>query len=236
MNRPLGIIFDFGDTVLHIESFDSLAGNRRLLELAQVNPGVTAEDVQKVADELNWMNDARDESMIEYNCQNFQKLLYETLGVTFSISPAEMEREFWDAAIRYTPVTGIYELLDTLEISGIKTGILSNTIFSSSVLKNELAKHNLAYRFSFVITSGDYGVRKPHQHIFRLAVRKMGLKPGAIWVVGDKPDYDIKGALGAGLYPVWYNWRKESRKIDGDHLEIKNLAELKDVIERLRTR
>lgn len=233
MRRPYGVIFDFGDTVLHIESFDSLAGNRRLLEFAETNPGVTAEDVQVVADEIGWMDQARDESMIEFGCQSLQRLLYETLGVSFRISYSEMEREFWNAAVKFTPVAGISELLDTLQAHGIKVGILSNTIFCSSILKEELAKHNLAHRFLFVVTSGDYGVRKPHRHIFRIAVRKMNLEPVDIWFVGDKPDYDIKGALDYGLYPVWYNWRKEPKTIDGDYLEVKDLYELREKIERL---
>jgi putative hydrolase of the HAD superfamily len=233
MHRPSGIIFDFGDTILHLESFDSLAGNRRLLEFAEINPGLTAEDVQVIADEIGWMDQARDESMIEFNCQSLQRLLYETLGVSFRIGYPEMEREFWHACVTYAPVVGIYDLLDVLEANGIKTGILSNTIFSSSVLKEELAKHNLAHRFSFVVTSADYGVRKPHRHIFRIAVRKMNLKPDDIWFVGDKPDYDIKGALDYGLYPVWYNWRNEEGRVDGDYLEVKDLHELREKIEQL---
>jgi len=233
MRRPSGIIFDFGDTVLQMESSDTLAGNRRLLEFTETNPGVTDADIQRVTDEIGWMDRARDESMIEFNCQSFQRLLYETLGVSFRISYDEMEREFWHAAVKYVPVAGIYDLLDVLEASGIKTGILSNTIFSSAVLKEELAKHNLEHRFSFVIASGDYGVRKPHRHIFRIAVRKMNLEPADIWFIGDKPGYDIKGALDAGLYPVWLNWRKETGTIDGDYLEVQNLNGLRGEIVRL---
>lgn len=233
MRRPSGVIFDFGDTVLHLESYDVLAGNRRLLEFAEINPGVTAEDVQVVAKEISWMDRARDESMIEFGCQSLHRLLYETLGISFRIGPAQLEKEFWHAAVKFTPVAGIYDLLDVLEANSIKTGILSNTIFCSDVLREEMAKHNLARRFSFVVTSADYGVRKPHRHIFRIVVGKMNLEPNEIWFIGDKPDYDIKGALNYGLYPVWYNWRKESKTIDGDYLEVKNLSELRDEIERL---
>ena len=31
MHKPAAILFGFGDTVLHFESLDTLAGNRRLL-------------------------------------------------------------------------------------------------------------------------------------------------------------------------------------------------------------
>ncbi|MBN1161730.1 MAG: HAD family hydrolase [Dehalococcoidales bacterium] len=233
MRRPLGVLFDFGDTVLHLDSLDTLAGNRRLLEFAEVNPGISAEDVQSVVDEFRWIYTARDESMIEHGCQSFQRLLYDTLGVSFRIGYTELEREFWNASVKYSPVTGIYELLDMLEARGIITGIISNTIFCSSVLKEELAKHNLENRFSFLITSADYGVRKPHPHIFRIAVKKMNLETADIWFIGDKPDFDIKGAIDYGLYPVWYNWRNEKILPEGDYLEVKTLQELLEKIELL---
>jgi putative hydrolase of the HAD superfamily len=233
MRRPLGIIFDFGDTILHLESFDTLAGNRRLLEIASINPGLAAEEVQTAFDDLRSMDRARDESMIEFDCQTLHRLIYETLGISFPVSYAETEREFWRASVKYVPVPGIFELLDVLEAHGIKTGVVSNTIFSSSVLMEELAGHNLAHRFSFVISSGDYGIRKPHAYIFRVAVKKLGLAPGDVWFVGDKPDYDIKGALDYRLYPVWYNRRRALRTLEGDYLEIAALSDLKDVIVHL---
>ena len=234
MYKPLGIIFDLGDTVLHLKSFDVMAGNRRLLEFAENNPGVTAEEVQKVADEMkSWINIARDEAMIEFSGQSYYRLLFETLGVKFKTSFAELEKEFWRAACTYVPDKGLYKLLDTLEARGIITGILSNTINSAVVFEDELARHDLAHRFSFVMTSADYGVRKPHHYIFRVAIKKMGLNPADIWYVGDRPEYDIRGALDAGLYPVWYNWREEPGTIDGDYLEVGELGQLREIIEQL---
>jgi putative hydrolase of the HAD superfamily len=234
MRKPLGIIFDMGDTIVQAESVDTLAGNRRLLELAESNPGVTAEYVQKVADEIySWIDRARDESMIEFSCEDYQRLLFDSLGITFRIGYSEMEREFWNHTVKYRVTEGIGDLLDLIEARGMKTGILSNTIFSSSILKEELARHNLAHRFSFVVSSADYGVRKPHPHIFRIAVKKMGLKPEDIWFVGDQPEHDIKGALDSGIYPVWYNRRNETTTIEGNYLEVKSFDELREKIEQM---
>jgi HAD superfamily hydrolase (TIGR01549 family) len=230
---PSGIIFDFGDTVLHIESFDTLAGNRRLLEMASVNPGLTAAEVQAAFDDLRWLERVRDETMLEFDCQTLHRLVFETLGISFPISYTETEREFWRASIKFVPVVGIYDLLDLLEANGIKTGIVSNTMFSSPVLAEELAKHDLAHRFSFVISSGDYGFRKPHAAIFRVAVKKLRLDTHSVWVVGDKLDYDIKGALDFGLFPVWLNRQGEPKTLDGDYLEVGSLGELSEKIRRL---
>jgi HAD superfamily hydrolase (TIGR01549 family) len=230
---PSGIIFDFGDTVLHLESFDTLAGNRRLLEMASVNPGFTAAEVQAAFDDLRWLERIRDASMIEFDCQTLHRLVYETLGISFPCDYAATEREFWRASVKYGPAPGIFGLLDVLEANGIKTGIVSNTMFSSSILTQELAAHGMAHRFSFVISSGDYGFRKPHAGIFRVAVKKLGLDPGSVWVVGDKLDYDIKGALDFGLFPVWLNWHGESKTLDGDYMEVKDLLEFTKKIKQI---
>ena len=231
MHRPLGVVFDLGDTVLSLQSVDGVAGDRRLLEFAEDTLGLTAEDINLAAEELGRETmRLSDESMLQYTWQGFNRLLWETLGITFNVSSAELEREFWNTALRFSPTDGIFGVLDTLERNQIKTGILSNTAMTGRVLEEELAKHNLAHRFSFLISSADYGFRKPHYRIFQVAVRKMGLEPQDIWFVGDKLEYDIKGAIDAGLQPVWYNPNGKLNDAGYECLEVKSWHEFSDKI------
>jgi len=233
MRKPLGIIFDFGHTVLHDE-FNPVAGTEKLLELSENTLNLTGEDIQLVADEINKeLQELKDESMTETGVQSFQRLLFETLGVSFNVSYPELEREFWQAAVTSTPAEGIFDVLDTLEKYRIKTGILSNSAWTGAVLEEELARHNLSRYFSFLIASVDYGFRKPHNRIFKVAVKKMNLQPQDIWFVGDKPEYDIRGAMDFGLYPVWYNYKNAKSRMDGDYLEIRHWHEFREKIEFL---
>ncbi|HEY32676.1 MAG TPA: HAD family hydrolase [Dehalococcoidia bacterium] len=234
MRRPAGVIFDLGDTVLHLESINMISANKRLLEFAEGNTDLTAEDVQLFAEELSREAlQVREDSMVEYSIQSFQRLLYGNLGISFTIGPYEMEREFWNAAIKYLPCEGIHDVLDLLDKHRIKTGILSNSGFTGTVLLEELKKHNLAHRFSFLISSIDYVFRKPHKRLFQITVRKMGLEPQDIWFVGDKLEYDIRGAIDSGLYPVWYNPENKSGEIDGEYLEVRSWYEFQGRIEEL---
>lgn len=234
MRRPAGVIFDLGDTILHQEWFSLVAGSERLLEFAESTPDLSAEEIQLVADEISKeVQQIRDGSMVEFSTQSFQRFLYESLGISFSISFQEMEREFWNAAIKYSASEGIFDVLDTLEKNQIKMGILSNSSFSGVVLEEELAKHSLAHRFSFLISSIDYGFRKPYKRLFQLAVRKMNLEPQDIWFVGDKLEYDIRGALDSGLYPVWYNPQNKPGEIDGEYLEVRSWHEFREKVESL---
>ncbi len=234
MKRPAGIIFDLGGTILHQEWLSFVAGGERLLEFAESTPELTAEEIQLIANEINEdVQLVRDESMVEVGCQSFHRLLYEHLGISFSISYQEMEQEFWNAAVIYSPSEGIYDVLDMLDKHQIKTGIISNSSFTGDVLKEELAKHDLAHRFAFLISSIDYGFRKPHKRLFQIAVRKMNLEPQDIWFVGDKLEYDIRGAIDYGLYPVWYNPENKPREIDGEYLEVRSWHEFREKIDSL---
>ena len=237
MHRPAGVIFDLGDTVIRLESVDMVAGNKRLLEFAEDTSGPTVEDIQLFADELSREAlQVRENSMVEYSIQSFLRLLWENLGIFFTISPYELEREFWKAAVHYSPCEGIFDVLDALDKYRIKTGILSNSGFTGAVLEEELVQHNLAHRFSFLISSIDYVFRKPHGRIFQIAVKKMGLEPQNIWFVGDRLEYDIRGAIDYGLYPVWYNPEEKPGEIDGEYLEVRSWHEFREKVEALCSR
>lgn len=234
MNRPSGVIFDLGETVLCLESLDFIAGSKRLLEFTTNDTDLTAEKLQSIFDEVSReINPARDKSTIEYRVESLYRLMFETLGISLSISLARAEKEVWNAAVKYAPTEGIYEFLDMLDEKRIRTGIISNSSFSGTVMEEELAKYNLSHRFSFLISSADYGLRKPNIRIFNLAVKKMDLTPHDIWFVGDKLEYDIKGALNAGLYPVWYNPQNEPGNASYECLEVRNWHELKEIVESL---
>jgi putative hydrolase of the HAD superfamily len=234
MRKPKGVIFDLGGTILFLESVNAINGSRKQLEFLDNDADITVEEFQSKIEEIN--NDVfrlQDETHIQVRIQETYRLVFETLGLSSSIDYSEMTRIFWNAAVKYRPNDGIYDVLDTLDKYGIKTGILSNASFTGDVLTEELEKHNLAHRFSFLISTADYGIRKPDKRIFDVAIKKIGLAPEDIWFVGDKVDYDIKGAINAGLFPVLYNWRNESMEIDSEHLIVKGWYEFRDEIESL---
>jgi len=227
----LGVIFDFGDTLLHYASADWTAGCKKLLDLADDSRGITPKEVKSLSDEMSHeVFTARLNSAIELHYDDFIRLLCETLGISLNVSYAEAAQQMWHASIVYEPVPGIFGILQRLQSSGVKMGILSNSVFSGSVLREELAKQRMDIFFSFVISSADYGLGKPHHRITELAVKKMGFPAHDIWLVGDKLDYDVRGALSCGLFPVWFNAAKATGKLAGDYIEVENWAQFEEKI------
>ena len=74
--------------------------------------------------------------------------------------------------------------------------------------------------------------RKPNKHIFELALEKAGLTSDEVWYVGDNYECDIVGAMGAGIFPVWYVGALHTGyMIKENILTIKNWLELQRLIE-----
>jgi putative hydrolase of the HAD superfamily len=234
MKKPSGVIFDLGDTVLRLHTVDWIRADEAILKFAEKETGITPEELQDIANHINAeFEQVRIESMIEQDVVSFYRLLFDTAGITLSISHEEAARLCWNSAYTFTPEEGINDVLDILQNHMIRTGILSNGSFPGLLLEEELAKHNLLHRFSFVMSSADYSIRKPHPRFFNIAARKMDLEPNDIWFVGDKLQFDVKGAIAAEMYPVWYNPRDGKQDPQYDCLEINHWNEFIEIINSL---
>lgn len=65
--------------------------------------------------------------------------------------------------------------------------------------------------FDVVLISGDLGYRKPHPLVFNRLVDALGVARSRILYVGDNVDADIKGALQAGIRPVWFSYARDHK-------------------------
>ncbi|UCD09297.1 MAG: HAD family hydrolase [Dehalococcoidales bacterium] len=234
MKKPYGVIFDLGDTVLRLDSTDWIAACKELLGYVENETDLTPEALQEIAFGINDdFERQKIDSKIEMNVVHFYRALFETAGLSLSISYDEAARICWNSAFTFTPEEGINDVLDILQKYKIPTGILSNGSFPGVLLEEELAKHNLLHRFSFVMSSADYSMRKPHPRFFNIAAKKLDIKPQDIWFVGDNPQIDIKGAITVGMYPVWYNPRDGRLDPQYDCLEINHWNKFNEIINSL---
>jgi putative hydrolase of the HAD superfamily len=214
--NPAAILFDLGGTILQEVEFDPVRGEAELLKRAE-SPSPSLGEIRARADSLNAeIMRILDSTEVEFSCQCFQKLLYEPVGIRFRISPLEMETVFWDGSYAFKPTEGIGNLLDLLDARKIRRGVVSNSAFTGATLIRELRKHGLSGRFDFLMSSADYGIRKPNRMLFETAIAKAGVDRKSIWFAGNTYRCDIEGALAAGLTPVWYRARNDPAPGSGD--------------------
>ncbi len=210
MKIPKMILFDYGQTLIAEQRFNGIKGTEAVLKHATRNKyNLTAEQVQERANELNkefgrYDPGKRHLRQIEIPNTMFTPYLYESQGIEIALSNAEIDTVFWDAAAPGVPTEGMENFLEYLKNKGIRTGVISNISYAQSAVAGRINRMLPGNSFEFIITSSNYIFRKPNRRIFDLALEKAGLNPDETWYIGDQYECDIKGALNAGIFPVWY--------------------------------
>ena len=209
MKKPKMLLFDYGNTLVYEPAFDGEAGFRAVLEHCTANPrGADAAQLAAIyAPALEKLMSASRAAEADLMDMCIKRLIYEELGLRFSLDPVLLERVFWDAAGPGKPMPGIRQLLPELEARGIRSAVVSNMNFRGANLEERIRRLLPENRFEFVLCSCEYATRKPAAAFFRLALLKAGLRPEEAWYVGDNPRADVFGAHRAGLFPVYYDNR-----------------------------
>jgi HAD superfamily hydrolase (TIGR01549 family) len=97
---------------------------------------------------------------------------------------------------------GARELLAGLHATGLRLGVISNTLQPGRYMDRALARRGLLEYFSTRTYSSDEGVAKPHPAIFQAALSAMGVPPTHALHVGDRLLADVAGAQSVGMRAV----------------------------------
>ena len=210
MKIPKMVLFDYGQTLIAEQKFDGIKGTEAVMQYATRNKyHLSAAQVQAKANEINqefrgFDPNKRHLFQIEIPNTMFNSYLYESQGIEIALSNSEIDTVFWDAASPGIPTKGIKDYLEYLKNKGIRTGVISNIAYDSSVVAERINRLLPENAFEFIITSSNFMFRKPNKRIFDLALEKAELQPGEVWYIGDQYECDVKGSLNAGLFPIWY--------------------------------
>ena len=241
MRRPKMILFDYAHTLAWEPDADFLRGEKAVFAHVKDNPrGVTPEEAARLGTELFLA--ARDCRHTGWELHEHQqlRLKYDLLGLTLALPMNEIEKLLWTAACPGEPMPGVQDMLAGLRERGIRTGVISNLGWTGEALADRLHRLLPEHAFEFVISSSDYGVRKPNPLIFRTALSKAGLSPEEVWFCGDQIDADVFGAQSTGLFPVWYeeltipngfSHKNTGLAITDEHLHIHHWHELLNALD-----
>jgi putative hydrolase of the HAD superfamily len=89
------------------------------------------------------------------------------------------------------------EMLDTLRARGFALGVISN-VYSREAVPHNLMRYGLNRYLDVVLSSAQFGFRKPDPRIFLEAARLLNLLPNECAYVGDTVSRDVVGAHRAG--------------------------------------
>lgn len=122
--------------------------------------------------------------------------------------------------------------LRALRTAGLRLAAITNA--AGEYQRAKLGALGLASAFDAVLISGEIGVAKPHQAIFRKACAFLGVRPGQAVHVGDRLDMDAEGARNAGMHGVWLDRSRCGMRPRGTGISvICQLSELPALVRRL---
>jgi FMN phosphatase YigB (HAD superfamily) len=190
-HRPAAVIFDVGGTILEERWFDLDAAFRAVVSDARLAGDLLVE-FRHVLSERHRTN--REVALAGW-------LLERVPNITVTLQ--ELEDALWLHVVELVPFSTVGDVLAQLTADRIPVAAISNAYFSGRVLAGELGRHGLLNHFRFVMSSADFGWRKPHAAIFETALDRLGVRASGSWFVGDTLAEDILGAHEAGLQPIW---------------------------------
>lgn len=114
---------------------------------------------------------------------------------------------------RYTLYEDTHSILEYSKELGYSNYVLSNNYPELPVI---IQKMGLSDYFTDYIISSHIGYEKPHEGIFRYALR-LAQDPEVCYMVGDNPVADIQGAHAAGIETVYVH-PTASAPIEADHI------------------
>lgn len=232
------VLFDYGNTLVTEQDWNAENGNKALLKTAGFEDSELLGRIIEFG-KTNLLPKIKDmrENNIEVSGAAYSRALFGNFGIDLDMADEEIERIFWYSASKGEAVDGAEDLLAFLDKNEIRTGIISNMMWSGKILRKRLERIFHLHRFDFVLTSADYIYRKPDPCMFNIAALLSKADKSRIIYCGDNPEADIAGAAKAGIFPIFFRNYFDSRGYGSDktpkceYTEINKLNQIKDLID-----
>lgn len=193
-SKPSCVLLDLDNTIYPYDPAH-LSGTAAAEEVAMEQLNLSAADFRSC------FHDARIElkNRLGRTAASHNRLLYfqraiERAGfATQPVTTLQMEQAYWRGFLNAAqPFEGALDFLDDLRIAGIPVVIVTD--LTAQIQLRKIIHFGLDRSIDWVVTSEEVGLDKPNPGNFELALAKLGGVEGAIWMIGEEPESDIRGA------------------------------------------
>ena len=191
---PDAILFDTDNTLYPYDPAHALAQQAvraKVVKTFSINP----EDFDNAFREARKQIKAR----LGDTASSHSRLLYlqrmlEIMGLGSQVLLAlDFEQTYWRTFLSHAVLfDDVKELLDDLRLLGIPTAIVTD--LTAQIQFRKVVYFGLDQHFDYIVTSEEAGFDKPHAAPFEIAIEKMRPKGDCVWMIGDNPINDIRGA------------------------------------------
>lgn len=200
-----GILLDLDNTLYEYEVCHRYAMKRCFREFTLIEPAsfknfLEQYDRAKRKVKANIPDQASSHSRLLY----FQALFEESHGKTNVRLTLRFERLYWDSFLKKMKLfDGARDFLKHVKRNGATVCIVTDLTSKIQLEKIQFLK--IDKYVDFVVSSEEAGKEKPAPHIFKLALKKMGLKPKEVVIVGDDRRKDGRGGMAMGIKTILVN-------------------------------
>ncbi|MEI6404294.1 MAG: HAD family hydrolase [Actinomycetes bacterium] len=196
------VIFDWGGTLTPWHDVDLQA---RWLAYAHIYAPERADELARalhVGEQSRWAHqfDTQGETGT-----GALEAMFEVNGIDTSSSlhfeALEAYLRAWDPDT-YTDVDAV-ALLEALRGMGIKTAVLSNTMWPRRHHESVLERDGILHLFDYLLFTSETTSAKPHRSVFTDVTYNLGVDPQHCAFVGDRLFDDIHGAQEIGMKGIW---------------------------------
>lgn len=191
---PDAILFDTDNTLYHYDPAHEAAMHAIRNKTANMF-GITPTAFDQAFNQARKQVKAR----LRYTAASHSRLLYlqtmlENIGLGSQVMLAlDLEQTYWRTFLSNAVLfDGVKELLDDLRLLRISTAIVTD--LTAQIQFRKVVYFGLDSLFDYIVTSEEAGFDKPHEAPFQIALGKMRPCGGAVWMIGDNPTNDIRGA------------------------------------------
>jgi putative hydrolase of the HAD superfamily len=199
------VLFDLGNTLVRYYRRDAfLPILRECLRGAAAAMQAKAADLDSLFEKALELNHEADDFSVRRLEDRLRKL-FPSCPATDEIAMRHLCHAFMAPIFSCARVEDdALDVLDALRVRGLRTAIVSNTPWGSSaeLWLEELHRHALLERLDAVTFCVEVGWRKPHSAPFLCTLKKLAVEPFDAVFVGDDPNWDVEGALRAGIRPI----------------------------------
>jgi HAD superfamily hydrolase (TIGR01549 family) len=194
MRLPDAVLFDT-DNTLYPYNPAHAAAQKAVKEKVMSTFSISAKDFDVAFKEGR----KQIKNRLGHTASSHSRLLYlqrmlEIMGLGSQVLLAlDFEQTYWRTFLANAILfDDVKELLDDLRLLGIPTAIVTD--LTAQIQFRKVVYFGLDHYFNFIVTSEEAGFDKPHEAPFQIALEKMQPKGDCIWMIGDNPINDIRGA------------------------------------------
>ncbi len=127
-----------------------------------------------------------------------QKVAEQHFGYTHPEFTLLAEETYWSAFLdKMEWDMEAKEFLERAKMAGLDVCIVTD--LTAQIQHRKWLKLDLGRYARFIVTSEEAGYEKPQPAIFNLALKKLGMKPEEVIMIGDSLSKDVEGANALGI-------------------------------------